>query len=94
VAIKALPWPVGLAMTPISLNWLLAGCTAWVFGSAASPKALAVWAWVAWVAAVGAKAIAVCCVGHINTQKTMLAAASAQTKPVTQGITKLREGLC
>jgi 3-keto-L-gulonate-6-phosphate decarboxylase len=49
---------------------------------------------VVWSAAVGAKAIAVCCVGHINTQKTMLAAASAQTKPVTQGITKLREGLC
>jgi hypothetical protein len=32
-------------------------------------------------------------VGHINTQKTTLAVASAQINPVTPGMAKFRKGL-
>jgi hypothetical protein len=46
-----------------------------------------------WVDATDTSATPACCVGHINTQKTTLAAASAQIKPVTPGMAKFRKGL-
>ena len=97
MAIKALPCPDGLAMTPKSLNEVLAGCSARGWVSDAYPKARPVCICIALLSSVGTAdatvASTACHAGHFKTQKTMEAAAASQSKAVTHGAIRLRAEL-
>ena len=97
MAIKALPCPDALAMTPNNLNEVLAGCSARGWVSDTCPKARPVWVCMALLYGVAAANTTVastgCHAGHFKTQKTMEAAAASQSKAVTHGTIRLRAEL-